>query len=77
MDDGAIYVRVPNYGGINRRILGPKWSGFRYPDHVNYFTLASLRRMAADCGLKVRLLKPFVLPVDDNINAVLTKAARA
>jgi SAM-dependent methyltransferase len=74
-DDGAIYVRVPNYGGINRHLLGAKWSGFRYPDHVNYFTLSSLRRMAADCGLDLRLLKPpLVRLVDDNINAVLRKA---
>ena len=62
-DDGAVYVRVPNFGGVNRRVLGAKWSGFRYPDHVNYFTLPSLRRMAGECGLALRLLHPLTFPL--------------
>jgi len=70
-EDGAIYVRVPNYGSLNRRLLGGKWCGFRYPDHVNYFTTKSLGAMAADCGLSLALLNPLRLPLDDNINAVL------
>lgn len=69
--DGAIYVRVPNYGSLNRRLLGAKWCGFRYPDHVNYFTTRSLTFMAGDCGLNLKLLNPLRLPLDDNINAVL------
>ena len=72
--DGAVYVRVPNFGSLNRRVLGGKWCGFRYPDHVNYFTTASLGAMAADCGLGLRLLNPIRLPLDDNINAVLKPA---
>jgi SAM-dependent methyltransferase len=73
--DGAIYVRVPNYGSLNRRMLGAKWCGFRYPDHVNYFTTTSLGAMAGDCGLKLKLLNPIRLPLDDNINAVLSSEA--
>jgi SAM-dependent methyltransferase len=68
---GAVYVRVPNYGSVNRRLLGGKWCGFRYPDHVNYFTTTSLGAMAGDCGLALELLNPIRLPLDDNINAVL------
>lgn len=68
---GAVYVRVPNYGSLNRRALGRKWCGFRYPDHVNYFTTRSLMRMASDCGLSIKLLNPLRLPLDDNINALL------
>jgi SAM-dependent methyltransferase len=68
---GLIYVRVPNYGSLNRKMLGAKWCGFRYPDHVNYFTTSSLGAMAGDCGLKLKLLNPIRLPLDDNINAVL------
>jgi SAM-dependent methyltransferase len=69
--DGAIYVRVPNYGGINRRVLGGKWCGFRHPDHVNYFTTRSLADMIRPLGLRLTLLNPIRLPFDDNINAVL------
>lgn len=73
--DGKAYIRVPNFGSVNRAVNGGKWCGFRHPDHVNYFTVATLRRMAAECGLKVRLLNPIRLPLDDNINAVLTRVA--
>lgn len=67
------YVRVPNYGSINRVFSGGKWCGFRHPDHVNYFTVASLRRMAGDAGLSLKLLHPLRLPFDDNINGVLSR----
>lgn len=66
---GSIYVRVPNYESLNRKMLGVKWCGFRYPDHVNYFTTNSLGALANDFGLKLKLLNP--IPLDDNINAVL------
>ncbi len=73
--EGAIYVRVPNYNALNRRISGPKWCGFRYPDHVNYFTVPDLKKIAAQAGLEVSLLNPIRLPFDDNINALLRRAA--
>lgn len=69
--EGAAFVRVPNYGSLNRRFFGAGWCGFRLPDHVNYFTPGSLRRMAGEAGLAVSLLHPIRLPLDDNINAVL------
>jgi SAM-dependent methyltransferase len=74
--EGAIYLRLPNYGSLNRRIRGVKWCGFRFPDHVNYFTSKSLARMSADCGLTLRLLNPLRLSFDDNINAVLRVRAQ-
>lgn len=67
----AIYVRVPNFGSPNRRMVGAKRCGFRYRDHVNYFTTKSLGTTAGDCELKLKLLDPLRLPPDDNINAVL------
>ena len=68
---GTVYVRVPNYGSLNRRLVGAKWCGFRHPDHVNYFTLASLRAMAAKAGFTTDLLNRANLWVDDNIQALL------
>ena len=70
-NEGKAYIRVPNFGSVNRVLMDSKWCGFRYPDHVNYFTVATLKRMAAECGLRLRLLNPGRLPFDDNINAVL------
>ena len=72
--DGAAYIRVPNFGSLNRRVTGADWCGFRYPDHVNYFTVESLSRMASEAGLKLRVLRPLTMAFNDNINAVLTHA---
>ena len=74
-EDGSVFIRVPNYASTNRKVRGAKWCGFRYPDHVNYFTPDSLARMAGDCGFDMKLLNPIKISIDDNIKAVLTKRA--
>lgn len=71
---GAVFVRVPNFGSLNRRLIGRNWCGFRHPDHVNYFTLQSLRDMAARAGFSTRLVNRISLPVDDNISVLLRKS---
>ena len=70
---GAVIVKVPNYGSLNRRVTGAKWCGFRYPDHLNYFTPKTLRAMAEDCGYRVRFGPTDRLPTSDNMYAVLHK----
>ncbi|MDE2968825.1 MAG: methyltransferase domain-containing protein [Chloroflexota bacterium] len=50
---GAVVVKVPNFGCLNRRLMGSRWCGFRFPGHVNYFTPASLREMVEGAGLTV------------------------
>ena len=70
---GVAYVRVPNFGSVNRKVIGRNWCGFRYPDHVNYFTPQSLRTMVEKAGLQMRILNKFNLAFDDNIKVVLTK----
>lgn len=64
---GCAIIKVPNFGSLNRRIMGRRWCGFRYPDHVNYFTPEHLRRMLADCGFRV-VRSGFLdrLPTSDN-----------
>ncbi|MEX2581308.1 MAG: class I SAM-dependent methyltransferase [Verrucomicrobiales bacterium] len=69
-------VKVPNYDSINRRVAGTDWCGFRYPDHVNYFTPSSLRKMAEDCGFEIARQTLFDrFPTSDNMYAVLRKPA--
>jgi SAM-dependent methyltransferase len=70
---GVALVKLPNYGSLNRLVTGRKWCGFRYPDHVNYFTPASLRAMAERCGYRVRFGLTDRLPTSDNMYAVLTR----
>lgn len=71
--NGKIFVRVPNYASLNRRVAQADWCGFRYPDHVNYFTPASLRHIAAKFGFKTKFVNPATLPVNDNVQALLSK----
>ena len=71
---GVTYVRVPNYASLNRLLMGQKWCGFRYPDHVNYFTPSTLAEMCRKSGFKMKLLNPLTIWTDDNIKAVLSKA---
>jgi SAM-dependent methyltransferase len=72
-DTGAVFIRVPNYGSLNRKVIGPKWCGFRYPDHVNYFTLESLRDTVRRAGFSAKLINTVTHPVDDNISVLLRK----
>lgn len=72
-DSGAVFIRVPNYGSLNRKIIGPKWCGFRYPDHVNYFTLETLRDTVGRAGFSAQLINTITHPVDDNISVLLRK----
>ena len=71
--DGKVFVRVPNYGSANRRVFGRRWCGFRYPDHVNYFTPRTLRDVISRAGFRMQIVNRATLPIDDNINALLFK----
>ena len=50
---GAVIIKVPNYGGLNRRVMGSRWCGFHFPGHVNYFTPSNLCEMVRSVGLHV------------------------
>ena len=69
---GVAVVKVPNYGSINRRMMGGAWCGIRLPDHVNYFTRGSLAALAGRHGLAIRFPFLLSLPTDDNMVAILT-----
>ena len=43
----CLIVKVPNYSSWNRALRGARWCGFRFPDHVNYFTPPDLRVLLA------------------------------
>lgn len=69
-----IVLKVPNFGCINRHLRGSRWCGFRYPDHVNYFTPRTLRRLAAEAGFVIARQKLIdCLPTSDTMYAVLQR----
>lgn len=70
--DGAVVLKVPNFDCWNRHLRGARWCGFRYPDHVNYFTPKTLGLTAARAGFRIarqNLRDKF--PLSDNMYAVL------
>jgi SAM-dependent methyltransferase len=74
---GIAVVKVPNYGSWNRKLMGSRWCGFRYPDHLNYFTPKSLAAMADKAGFEIGFGLTGRLPTSDNMWAVLTKRGGA
>ena len=50
--DARVIIKVPNYACWNRHVRGAKWCGFRFPDHVNYFTPATLVRLLQETGYR-------------------------
>lgn len=73
--EGVLVIKVPNYGSLNRRVFGRRWCGFRFPDHMNYFTPQSLVRLCRECGLGPRRF-PWLdrLPTSDNMWLVAGRA---
>ncbi len=65
---GAAIIKVPNYDSLLRHFRGARWCGFRYPDHVNYFTPSTLAKMVLDAGLEIaRFGLPDRFPLSDNM----------
>jgi SAM-dependent methyltransferase len=73
-DDAAVVIKTPNYGSLNRRLMGMRWSGFRFPDHVNYFTPATLREIARRAGFTTHYGPADRIPVSDSLWGVLRPA---
>lgn len=70
--DGRIVVKVPNYASLARHIRGRRWCGYRWPDHVNYFTPATLAATARAAGLRVvRMGVMDRNPLSDSLYAIL------
>ena len=72
--NGSIVIKVPNYACWNRHIRGARWCGYRFPDHVNYFTPRTLRMLAQGAGFSRFHQSWFDRnPVNDNMYCVFQK----
>jgi SAM-dependent methyltransferase len=73
--DGRIVVKVPNYDCVSRWLRGSRWCGYRWPDHVNYFTPRTLAAMAERAGLRVvRMNVADRWPLSDSLYAIFGRA---
>lgn len=50
---GFCIQKTPNYDSKLRQILGRKWSGYRFPEHVQYFNASTFGRVLRDCGFEI------------------------
>lgn len=48
-----LVIKVPNYGCLNRMVTQKNWCGFRYPDHVNYWTPKTLKQIITNKGFEI------------------------
>lgn len=48
-----LIVKLPNYASWLRNFRGRRWSGYRFPDHVNYFTPESLINLLVMTGFSI------------------------
>ncbi|MEY3025648.1 MAG: hypothetical protein RLZZ238_545 [Planctomycetota bacterium] len=70
---GFVVVKVPNFACWNRLLRGARWCGFRYPDHVNYFTPRTLGILAERASLRFEQGPLDRFPLSDNMYAVLSR----
>lgn len=71
---GVVLVKVPNFGSLNRMVMGAKWCGLRYPGHINHFTENTLSKMGEKAGFNVHHGLTFTLPTSDTMYAAFKKA---
>lgn len=50
---GLLYCTTPNFDSLSRRILGPSWRVIDYPEHLIYFTAATLTRWLEPFGFRM------------------------
>ncbi len=62
-DDGALAVTVPDAASPTARLLGRAWFYYAPPDHVHYFTSATLRRLLESAGFRDVRVEPIGKPI--------------
>jgi 2-polyprenyl-3-methyl-5-hydroxy-6-metoxy-1,4-benzoquinol methylase len=60
---GRLALTLPNAASMAARTLGRHWFYYAAPDHVHYFTPASVRRCLARAGFEILALRPVTKPL--------------
>jgi 2-polyprenyl-3-methyl-5-hydroxy-6-metoxy-1,4-benzoquinol methylase len=59
-ENGLLYISTPNFGGAIATIEGSHHTHFTPPEHISYFTRASLALLLANCGFHLIRERRFV-----------------
>ena len=49
---GLIFITTPNFGSIERYLMGPSWGMITYPEHISYYTSKTLDLVLARVGFR-------------------------
>ena len=52
-DDGIVVLVTPNYNSWQRRFFQKNWFQFKPVEHINYFTLSTLRALVEEHGFHI------------------------
>jgi len=50
---GMLFVELPNWNSLGRRIKGRAWGQLKPPEHINFFTPQTLHSLARQTGFRV------------------------
>jgi 2-polyprenyl-3-methyl-5-hydroxy-6-metoxy-1,4-benzoquinol methylase len=54
---GLLYCTTPNFASLSRRLLGSRWNVIDYPEHLCYFTPATLRSWLGGSGFRTESVR--------------------
>jgi SAM-dependent methyltransferase len=54
---GLLFITTPNFNSLSRRALGDHWNVIQYPEHLAYFTPATLKRLMHSGGYETAWLR--------------------
>jgi hypothetical protein len=49
---GQLYVTTPNFNSLSRRLLKGRWNIIEYPEHLSYYTPATITALLRKCGFE-------------------------
>ncbi len=50
---GALFIELPNWASLGRIVKGKAWGQLKPPEHINYFTPASLSAAVTAAGFRI------------------------
>jgi len=50
---GLLFIELPNWESLGRRLRGPRWSQMKPPEHINFYSPSTLRHAVSAAGFCV------------------------
>ncbi len=50
---GIVYLTTPNFNSLSRKLLGNKWSIIQYPEHINFYTVKTIKFLFRQNGFRI------------------------